>query len=166
MIALKLNNRKDFMKHLLLSDTFDHFHLIEGEITTFGKFQIDGYLQKEFYNDTDTQKEHLPEFISWEQVRELCFSIIKGKRTPLDFKFVLSLSPDNISRLISRNSLDFRPEDVQGLYLNLRFDGTVLQCITGTSLKTFSLDKSLEQAWDQMVQRFFTQKSIPFEIVS
>lgn len=147
------------MKHLLLMETFDHFLFIEGEITTFNKFSIDGYLQKDFFEKEET---HL-EFAFWKQVREFCFSLIKGKRTPLNFKFIFSLSPENIARLIQQNQLDFQPEEIQGLYLNIRFDGSELQCITGTSFKTFSMDKSLEQAWDKMVQRFFTQKEIEFE---
>lgn len=163
MIALKLTNRKLFMKHLLLAETFDHFLFIEGEITTFSKFSIDGYLQKSFFEDTEQPN---VEFSFWKQIRDYCFSIIKGKQTPLNFKFIFSLSPENTARLITQNQLDFHPEDVQGLYLNIRFDGTDLLCITGTSLKTFSMDRSLEQAWDKMVQKFFIQKEIAFEIES
>lgn len=161
MIALKLTNRKVFMKHLLLLETFDHFFFIEGEITTFSKFTIDGYLQKAFFEE---EAKPVHEFAFWKQVREFCFSIIKGKRTPLDFKFIFSLSPENIAKLISQNQLDFQPDSVQGLYLNIRFDGNELQCITGTSLKTFSMDKSLETAWDKMVQKFLIQKDIAFEL--
>ncbi len=163
MIALKLTNRKLFMKHLLLTETFDHFLFIEGEITTFSKFSIDGYLQKSFFEDTEQPN---VDFSFWKQIRDYCFSIIKGKQTPLNFKFIFSLSPENTARLITQNQLDFHPEDVQGLYLNIRFDGTDLLCITGTSLKTFSMDRSLEQAWDKMVQKFFIQKEIAFEIES
>ena len=163
MIALKLTNRKLFMKHLLLTETFDHFLFIEGEITTFSKFSIDGYLQKSFFEDTEQPN---VDFSFWKQIRNYCFSIIKGKQTPLNFKFIFSLSPENTARLITQNQLDFHPEDVQGLYLNIRFDGTDLLCITGTSLKTFSMDRSLEQAWDKMVQKFFIQKEIAFEIES
>lgn len=163
MIALKLTNRKLFMKHLLLTETFDHFLFIEGEITTFSKFSIDGYLQKSFFEDTEQPN---VDFSFWKQIRDYCFSIIKGKQTPLNFKFIFSLSPENTARLITQNQLDFHPEDVQGLYLNIRFDGTDLLCITGTSLKTFSMDRSLEQAWDKMVQKFFIQKDIAFEIES
>lgn len=151
------------MKHLLLAETFDHFLFIEGEITTFSKFSIDGYLQKSFFEDTEQPN---VEFSFWKQIRDYCFSIIKGKQTPLNFKFIFSLSPENTARLITQNQLDFHPEDVQGLYLNIRFDGTDLLCITGTSLKTFSMDRSLEQAWDKMVQKFFIQKEIAFEIES
>lgn len=163
MIALKLTNRKLFMKHLLLTETFDHFLFIEGEITTFSKFSIDGYLQKSFFEDTEQPN---VDFSFWKQIRDYCFSIIKGKQTPLNFKFIFSLSPENTARLITQNQLDFHPEDVQGLYLNIRFDGTDLLCITGTSLKTFSMDRSLEQAWDKMVQKFFIQKDIAFEMES
>lgn len=56
-------------------------------------------------------------------------------------------------------------DDIQGLYLNLRYDSTGLQCITGTSFKSFSMDKSLEHAWDNMVQKFFQKKGLDFEIL-
>ena len=158
MIALKLNNPQNFMSHLLLADTFDHFLFIEGEIVTFNTFTIDGYIQKAFY-DSDTP---LPEYSFWKNIRELCFSMIRGKRTPLSFKFIFSLSPENISRLIAQNHLDFQADTVQGLYLNIRFENGELSCITGTSLKTFSMDKSLEKTWDSVVQKFFDQKGIVF----
>ena len=47
MIAFSLTNIKDFMSHLLLNETFDHFSFIEGEITTFNTFHIDGIIKKE-----------------------------------------------------------------------------------------------------------------------
>lgn len=163
MIALKLNSTKNFMTHLLLSDTFDNFLFIEGEVVTFNTFTIDGYVQKAFYAQEETQEEPIPEYSSWKSIREFCFSIIKGKRTPLSFKFIFSLSPENIARLIEQRGLELPPSDVQGLYLNIRFENGGLTCVTGTSLKVFSMDKSLEQAWDAMVQKFFDKKGIEFE---
>ena len=38
-----------------------------------------------------------------------------------------------------------------GLYLNFHYDGTMLQCITGTSMHTFTMDKTLEREWDAYV---------------
>lgn len=160
MISLHLTNIKDFMSHLLLSETFDNFLFIEGEIVTFNTFTIDGYIQKAFYQG----EEDLPEYSVWSTLREYCFTLIKGKKTPLSFKFIFSLSPKNTARLITQNALDFIPEQVQGLYINIRYDGTTLQCITGTSLKAFTLDKALEKAWDEMVQKYLSQKQIPYEI--
>lgn len=160
MISLNLTSQKTFISHLLLKETFDNFQFIEGEIVTFNKFAIDGFIQKKFY-DND---EELPEYSYWKNLREYCFFIIKGKQTPLSFRFIFRLSPQNTERLLTQNSLDFQPNDIQGLYLNITFDSTGLKCITGTSLKLFSLDKSLEKAWDASVLKFFEQKEIPFTV--
>ena len=159
MIAFSLTNTKEFMSHLLLSDTFDHFSFIEGEIVTFNTFKIDGFIQKEFF---DTGAE-LPEYSHWKNVREFCFSVIKGKRAPLSFRFIFSLSRNNIRRLISQSAPGLEPDSVQGLYLNIHFDGGRLTCITGTSFKTFTMDKTLEHAWEEMVEKFLRQKHIEFE---
>lgn len=162
MIALALTEVKECMGKLLLSETFDPFYFIEGEITTFGTFTMDGYLKKEFFDKEETPER---EYALWKDVREYCFSLIKGKRTPLGFKFVLGLSDSNIEKLLLQQGLDFKPSDVRGLYINLKFDGQKLQCITGTAMNLFTMDKSLEQAWDKMVQNFFTQKEIKFELL-
>ena len=159
MIAFSLTNTKEFMSHLLLADTFDHFSFIEGEIVTFNTFRIDGFLQKEFF-DTGTD---LPEYSPWKNLRDFCFSLIKGKRTPLSFRFIFSLSRKNIGRLIARNAPALDPDSVQGLYPNIHFDGSRLSCVTGTSFKTFTMDKTLEHAWDEMVEKFLRQKHIEFE---
>ena len=162
MIALSLTDVRECMSKLLLSETFDTFLFIEGEIMTFSTFSMDGYLKKDFF-DEGTAPDR--EFALWKELRDYCFSLIKGKRTPLGFKFVLGLSSANIQKLIQQQDLDFDLEDVRGLYINLKYDGAKLQCVTGTAMNLFSMDKSLEQAWDVMIQRFFTQKEIAFEVM-
>ena len=139
MIAFSLTNIKDFMSHLLLNETFDHFSFIEGEITTFNTFH---------------------------NVRNFCFFLIKGKRTPLAFQFVFSLAPKNIETLLLQNDLSVQADAVQGLYLNIRYNGETLTCITGTSFKTFTMDKTLEHAWDEMTENFFKKKGIDFELLN
>ena len=162
MIALALPQVKECMAKLLLSETFDPFYFIEGEIVTFNTFTLDGYLKKDFFEQEETPER---EYALWKDVREFCFSLIKGKRTPLSFKFVLGLSDSNIEKLLLQQGLDFKPQDVQGLYINLKYDGQKLQCITGTAMNLFTMDKSLEQAWDMMVQKFFAQKEIKYEVL-
>lgn len=162
MIALSLTEVKECMSKLLLSETFDAFLFVEGEIVTFNTFSIDGYLKKEFFDESETPTR---DYALWKDVREYCFSLIKGKRTPLSFKFVLGLAETNIEKLLLQKELNFKPQDVRGLYINLKYDGQKLQCITGTAMNLFTMDKSLEQAWDLMVQKFFTQKEIAFELL-
>ena len=110
-----------------------------------GLFRIDGYIQKDFFDS----EEEIPEYSLWKNLREFCFSLIKGKKTPLGFHFVFSLNSKNISRLIEQKELGLNPADVQGLYLNIRYDGTHLTCVTGTSFKSFMMDKTLEREWDE-----------------
>lgn len=162
MILLSISEVKEFMSKLLLSDTFDSFLFIEGEIVTFNTFSINGYLQKDFFD-----KDMIPErnYSLWKELREYCFSLIRGKRTPLRFKFVFGLSEPNIEKLLRQQGLSFTPQDVQGLYLNISYDGHSLRCVTGTSMNLLTLDKSLEEAWDKMVQKFFVQKEISFELM-
>lgn len=162
MIALALTDVKECMSKLLLSETFDPFYFMEGEIVTYSTFSIDGFLRKEFFDAEDVPAR---EYALWKDVREFCFSIIKGKRTPLSFKFVLGLSDSNIEKLLLQQELNFKPQDVRGLYINLKYDGQNLQCITGTAMNLFTMDKSLEQAWDKMVQKFFAQKEIKYEVL-
>ena len=169
MISLTLTNVKKFMSQLLMTETFDRFSFIEGEIVTFNTFKLDGYLQKDFFDapdgyESESSPAPLEEYSRWEDVREFCFSLIKGKRTPLSFRLILSLSPDNIVRLMEQTVPEMSPEDVQGLYLNLKFDGMHLTCITGTSFRTFTMDKFLEHAWDEMVKKYFLKKENNFRL--
>lgn len=159
MISLTLNTKK-CMAELLLRETFDSFLFIEGSVTTFNKFTIDGYIHSDFYEE-DAPAEP---YSAWKSLREFVFSIIKGKRTPLNFHFVFSLSSDTVRTLIAENELDFQPESVQGLYLNFRYDGSTLTCVTGTSLKVFTLDKSLDHTFDKWVEKFFTEHRIEYDV--
>ena len=169
MIALALADAKTITAHLFLKDTFDRFCLIEGEIITFNTFHIDGRVHRDFFDTTgpgdDENGTTAPgEYSFWGSLRNHCFNLIRGKRTPLGFRFVFSLSPENIARVTEQSGTGIRPENVQGLYLNFHFDGTALTCVTGTSFRTFTMDKSLEHIWDEMAQKFFRQHQIPFEI--
>lgn len=159
MIILNLS-QKECMSHLLLEQTFDHFSLIKAEIKTFNTFEIDGFINQEFFDapvDDD--------FSKWSDIRKFCLSIIRGKRTPLDFMIVFSLRKCEIPQFLAANQLaGFSPTDIKGLYLNLKYDGRSLSCTTGTSMSLFTLDKSLEQAWDQTVIDFFKANAISYEI--
>jgi hypothetical protein len=161
MISLQLTNIKQSMAQLLLSDTFDSFLFLEGEIVTFNTFTIDGYLQKDFF-PKDTP---LETYARWSMLRDYCFSIIKGKTTPLSFRFIFGLCDEEIARFLEKYDLSFSKEQVKGLYLNFRYDGTTLHCVTGTSLNVFTMDKSLEQTWDKEVARFFETHQLPYELI-
>lgn len=158
MIILNLKT-KSCMQHLLLKPTFDLFSLIEGDITTYNTFRVDGYIHKKFYEDAPRK-----DYSSWGDLREFCFQIIRGKRTPLNFRFILSLPKEDFESFLMKQEISsLRPSDIQGLYLNFKYDGTNLQCITGTSLNIFTMDKTLENVWDNYARNFFLKEEIDFE---
>lgn len=164
MLSLHILDVKGFMAQLLLRDTFDHFCVTEASVTTFATFGLDGRLQKDFYSAEELAGEALTEdCIFWKQARPFFLELMKGRKTPLHFRIVFRLSASNTEKLLRQTGVPFSPADVGGLYLNLHYDGHSLHCVTGVSLNLFTMDKSLEQAWDEMVRRFFASRRIPVE---
>lgn len=165
MTALSILNIKEFMHILLCTDTFDSFLLSEGSITTYMTFLLDGHPNTDFFSPEDEAYAPVSAepYVPFSVVRPICFDLIKGKRTPASFQFVFQLSKENQARTLASVDTSFSPEDISGMYLNLKYQNQQLTCTTGISCRIFSLDKSLEQAWDELVKRFFKNHRIPFE---
>jgi len=157
MIQVQLNTIKEFMNQLLILDYFDNFPFVSGEITTFNTFSIDGFIQKDYYyQDGSHKNKEQPqenntslEYSTWKDLKEYCHSIIKGKKPPLSLKFIFKLPEVAIEPFLEKYNLDYPKEEIQGLYLNIRFESQNLYITTGTTLKTFSLSKDIENAWDK-----------------
>ena len=98
MLALKITDIRDFTNKLFIGEVFDKFCLSEATVTTFNTFTIDGRLQKDFF-DTDSMNrltEHGRTHSLWKDIRPFCWSVIRGKRTPLSFRIVLHLSRSGV----------------------------------------------------------------------
>lgn len=164
MRAYIIQDIRDFTRKLLLCDTFDTFLLSEASITTFASFQIDGTFHPE-YLGTDPSELPAAEqtgYALWKRIRPFFLDLTKGKHTPLQFKIVFRLAPHNVEALLTQSGISITPNDVDGLFLNILYDGQSLTCTSGTSLRIFSLDRTLEHAWDDMLEKFFRRKEIPF----
>jgi hypothetical protein len=173
MIALKILDIKTFMAGFLVGHLLDRYQLTDGSVTTFCTFTIDGAFQKDFYqNSLSTDSETAPPaasdgadsparpYVLWKEVKDLCFSIIKGKRTPLAFKFVFYYPEEETAAFLNKNGIPASKEGAYGLCLNLRFDRTGLYLTTGVSMKTFSMDRTVDHAWDQYVRDFLKKSGI------
>lgn len=164
MLALRITDIKGFMNQLLIGDTFDSFPISEASITTFNTFSIDGIINRDFF-DTDMQNildQNGQVYSLWKEVKPFCFSIIRGKRTPLHFKIIFQITPSQLSALTGeKESTVFA--NISSLFLNIQYKNNLLLCTTGTFQKSFSLDKSAEQLWDQIVQNFFRARNIASE---
>lgn len=167
MLALKINTTKTFMHKLLIGDAFHVFSLVEASITTFNQFHIDGKLHMDFF-DTDTEQQLSADKIiysSWGDVKAYCYSIIRGKLPPLQFKFIMRLSPSQINILPANNIFSFSDSELSDLFLNIQFKNNELLCTTGIFSQVFTLDKTSETTWDNAVLDFFKYHQIDFTIL-
>ena len=167
MLALKINTTKTFMHKLLIGDAFHVFSLVEASIATFNQFHIDGKLHMDFF-DTDTEQQLSADKIiysSWGDVKAYCYSIIRGKLPPLQFKFIMRLSPSQINILPANNIFSFSDSELSDLFLNIQFKNNELLCTTGIFSQVFTLDKTSETTWDNAVLDFFRYHQIDFTIL-
>ncbi|MDO5337087.1 MAG: DUF5721 family protein [Eubacteriales bacterium] len=165
MIALRITDVKGFMAKLLGGSSFDAFYFVEASITTFNTFMLDGSLHPDFFDEEKAKniRESGQIYSLWGDVRNLCFSIIKGTRSPLSFKIVLQQSRKNTEKILLQSGTCMDSKDIHGLYLNFQYNNGELMCTTGTSLRIFTMDKTLDNYWDSLILRFFDRQEFSFE---
>lgn len=156
MISEQIKNVKKFMEKLLIDCSFDKFLVNEISITTYNTFEIDGHINKNFYTSDEFEQLENPKFSYWSKLKPFCFSIIKGNKTPVRFKIVFALDRDTISHLVSVTNTTITENDVNELFLNIKYENGILTYTTGTSLKIFTLDKSLEKGFDAYISNFIS----------
>ncbi len=168
MIALSIVEIRDFMNKLLCKETFDNFLLKEAVIQSSVTWSLDGTLVTGFFSKEELEAEGLTgfSFLPFRNIRNQCFHLIKGKRTPSCFKFVFLLSPANLARTLAQTHSTYQPQDITGMFLNLLFQDNRLILTTGISYRIFSTDRRLEQEWDILVRRFLKNHEITFEELS
>jgi len=167
MKAYRISGLKSFMNKLLLTDSFDYFLLEEGTVVTSNAFQIDGHIQKDFYTKEEQEDAACCpyEFAQWKDMRPFCFQLIKGKRTPLSFKFVLLLAPEHMERILAGGGFEDHGNLVKAFTLSVKYDGLRITLVTGLSTNTFLMDKTPEQLWDKAFLKFMERKEILWEEV-
>ncbi len=165
MLALHITSMKVFMNQLLASDVFDIFLLEEAVITTANTIMIDGHLNREFYSTEELASGQVTdyEYTPWSTLKGLCFQLIKGKRTPLSFKFIFHLKPEIAEKLLAREGCPADSSQIKALVLTIRYDGTKARLTTGCAYHTFVMSKAPEQVWDKTLSRYLADKGIPCE---
>lgn len=151
MDCIQIKKIKEFMGALLMREEFDEFLMQEAEIVTYNTFRIDGHIQKGFYSSEEYESMEAPRLSEWRKLRPFCFELIKGNKTPVRFKIVMRLKNYQAEQLLMESGATLAPENVDGLYLNVVYENGGLQCVTATSLNIFTMDKTLEKAWDRWI---------------
>ncbi len=164
MTAFQITSMKNFMNRLLISDTFDCFLLEEALISTANTFHIDGRINQDFFKGTDSDSDAPAyEFRPWAELKGLCFDLIKGRRTPLFFRFVLHLMPEKARALLEKENCGVDSSQIKALVLTIRYDGSRAVLTTGTSFHSFLPSKEPDAVWDKALARYLSGKGIEFE---
>ena len=152
MEIFEIEEKADYIRELFVSK-YDSFYLYEARVKTKLDYYINGKLNKAYFDSE--QAEELPEYIEWKDIKQTVYDYIRGKRLPIAFKIILMFNRENINRLLEMNHLPVSSEDVGALFLNVVYEHETLSVTTGTSLKIFTLDKILEQVWDDTVKKYY-----------
>ncbi len=165
MIALEILEIKKFMNAFLLGDLFDRFRMTEAQITTFCTFTIDGRLEKAFFGEEEEKTvggagQAGADCVTWELIKPRCLDLIRGKKTPLSFRFVFFCPEETMEELLSAGSAGEDAGSVTGMCLNLRFSGGTLSVTTGIARRLFSTDRAQEMIWDDYVREFLKTAGI------
>lgn len=155
MKSFDVEDIKNFMNQLLVHEKFDSFYLYEARVKGAIDYFVGGKLNRSYYDEEEIDEIGDSEYISWEKVKQTIYNLMKGKKLPINFKIILMFNRDNITRLIEMNNLPVKSEDVGALFYNIHFEAGQLNVTTGTSLKVFTLDKRLEQLWDETVEKYY-----------
>ena len=162
MILLKILDIKDTMSQLLLKESFDSFFIEEVEVVTYAKMTIAGKRNMSWYDSDDVQKESL---LRWTEIKKVIFEYIKGKKTPSYMK--ISLKADNrmIYELLKDSGCmgkveEYNPE----LYIQIRYENDNLDIVTGISYEQFVMDKTIEHAWDEAIQKWLKMLKVSYVV--
>lgn len=154
MIALEIEDVKPFMTKLFIKEDFDELLLEKAEILTCAKLELRGRRNQEWY-DTD-QWETLhgqmgkdAEYVSWGEMKSFVFTYIKGKQSPQLMRISFKISTKQVQLCLEKAGLltKYR-EKMPDLLLQVRFEKGKLQLVTGIAWPEFTMDKSVEKAWD------------------
>lgn len=162
MVALKMEDLKNFTVQLFVGDTFDDWLVREASIITFNAFTIDGHIRQGYYSERELEENRIEELSYWKVLKPICYSLIKGKKLPESFQITLQLKPTEVEEFLKNAQLDFTVDQINGLYMNIRYENNVIHCISGTSLNIFTLDRQIEIEWDEAARLFFKDRKIPF----
>lgn len=148
------------MHLLLMEEAFDDFLFSEGVLVLETAYTLDGKLNRAYYDEEELESLKLTEeqYLPWRLMKARIYSLIRGSRTPLSFRFSLLL-PEAFA-------YELGAEKGDSCLLGIRFQEDALTIVTGLSRSTFTTDRSLDRAWDDDARELLKRLSIIFEEIS
>ena len=167
MKSVEIENIRSFTGALFAGTTFDPFCVTEASFSTLFSVRIDGHVNQEYLGleesgeaaqeteEVEAAEEKAQEqVVKWADIRPLCYEVVKGESLPVKFKIVLMTPPEKIPAFLEKHGINMSADNVNALFMNIKYEGGKITCTSGTSLKEFTKDRSLEEAWDSNVEKF------------
>ncbi len=151
MVSYAVDDVKQFMNQLLRSPLFDEWEFREAKLYTLCRYTINGLLNPAYITEEE-RAEQESAYPKWQAMRKALTGLVRGKRPPSLFQVVLAYPLPLIQ--------DVPLGHVESLLLNIHFEGGLLRLITAASLRNFSLDRTVEQYWDELVPKFCAEHDI------
>lgn len=156
MFSGNVEELKPFMALLLKGALFDSWEITEARVETFFELSVNGRLKKDFFEEKESITR---EFACWGEVKEIFFQTVKGKRLPGMFCVVLAAEQERKERILKECGKETEEAGAM-LYLNIRYAAGSCRLTSGISHVGFTMDKTLEYAWDKALQDFLKEKGI------
>lgn len=157
------------MGRLFGESFFDGLMVSFFELATGMHVRFDGKRGTDWYADDEMEifrDAHTQRYVCWREIKPHVFDIIRGKRTPTSMDGAFILPEPAMWQVLQAYGLEQKKDLVETLVWNLHFEKGILTLVTGCSLRTFSLDKSVEQAWDAWTGQTLRQQGIACQVVS
>lgn len=151
MISLLIVDQKDFTTKLFGQDMFDGFEIKEAVFITTFRTEI----------SSDVPEQNSP--VTWETVRPVAYRILQGSNLPKKFHVVLKLSAANTFKTLESFGIYAEDKALPSFFINIIYEREKLHIVTGCSKPSFTLDRSLDDAWDVTVKKYLRHKRIDIE---
>ena len=153
------------MSGLFSRNIFDSFLLSEGTLQMGVTWQVDGKLNRAFYEKEEWEDPAKRPYddIPWSDVRPALRELIRGRKPPVSFCFVLHLKPEYMLSMLEKEGDKELLSGVGAFVLTIRYRAGGAVVLTGISMKSFTMNRNADRLWDRSIRRFFESKEIAFE---
>ncbi len=160
MIQLTADDTKQFMNCLLRTEAFDKFLLYEMTLDVLHRFHFDGAINPTYLTSDEKEIYEGQKYITWLSLKPQITSILKQSHTPSNMKMTMSLNDGPTKDIQQRLLGEQTTYPVQGFLINIIFDGNKVRITTAVNYSQFILDKSIEKAFDGMMEKFFKKQDL------
>lgn len=165
MQAIHVLDIKPFMQLLFQTTTLDHYQFVSATVLTDMSYTLDGHINQRFFQEDELSSLGITDshYLPWSITKGKIFSLIKGKKTPTQLKIVLRAGENDVNHLLESTKSSLKPNDIDGLFLNIIFQDNTLNVICGISYQIFTMDKNLEDEFAGNILSFFKSNGITCE---